>query len=98
MLEAGEDPLFIVRRLVILASEDVGLADPQALMVATSCQQAVHFIGMPEGFYALAEAALYVATAPKSNAGYGVQAGAAGRAGDGHRAGTAAPAQRPHAA
>ncbi len=51
MIEAGEDPLFIVRRMVILASEDVGLADPQALVVATACQQAVHFIGMPEGFF-----------------------------------------------
>ncbi len=67
MIEAGEDPLFIVRRMVILASEDVGLADPQALGVATSCQQAVHFIGMPEGFYPLAETALYLALAPKSN-------------------------------
>ncbi len=67
MVESGEDPLFIVRRMVILASEDVGLADPQALVVATACQQAVHFIGMPEGFYALAETALYLALAPKSN-------------------------------
>ncbi len=67
MVESGEDPLFIVRRLVILASEDVGLADPMALVVATSCQQAVHFIGMPEGFYAMAETALYLALAPKSN-------------------------------
>ncbi|MBK9613180.1 replication-associated recombination protein A [Candidatus Amarobacter glycogenicus] len=74
MTEAGEDPLFIVRRMVILASEDVGLADPQALVVATACQQAVHFIGMPEGFYAMAECALYLALAPKSNSagsGYG---------------------------
>lgn len=67
MVEAGEDPLFIVRRMVILASEDVGLADPQALVVATACQQAVHFVGMPEGFYALAQCALYLALAPKSN-------------------------------
>jgi putative ATPase len=67
MVEAGEDPLFIVRRMVILASEDVGLADPMALLVATACQQAVHFIGMPEGFYSLAETALYLALAPKSN-------------------------------
>ncbi len=67
MIEAGEDPLFIVRRMVILASEDVGLADPQALGVATACQQAVHFIGMPAGFYAMAETALYLALAPKSN-------------------------------
>ncbi|MEO8457228.1 MAG: replication-associated recombination protein A [Chloroflexota bacterium] len=67
MLEGGEDPLFIARRLVILASEDVGLADPAALQVAVAAQQAVHFIGMPEGFFPLAEATLYLATAPKSN-------------------------------
>ena len=67
MIEAGEGPLFILRRMVILASEDVGLADPQALVVATACQQAIHFIGMPEGFYPLAETALYLALAPKSN-------------------------------
>jgi putative ATPase len=67
MVEAGEDPLFIIRRMVILAAEDVGLADPQALVVATACQQAVHFIGMPEGFLPLAETALYLALAPKSN-------------------------------
>jgi putative ATPase len=67
MIEAGEDPLFIVRRMVILASEDVGLADPNAMVVASACQQAVHFIGMPEGFYPMAETALYLALAPKSN-------------------------------
>ncbi len=67
MLEGGEDPLFVARRLVILASEDVGLADPQALQVTVAAQQAVHFIGMPEGFYPLAEATIYLATAPKSN-------------------------------
>jgi putative ATPase len=67
MLEGGEDPLFIARRIVILASEDIGLADPQALQVAVAAQQAVHFIGMPEGFYPLAEATIYLATAPKSN-------------------------------
>jgi putative ATPase len=67
MIEAGEDPLFIVRRMVVLAAEDVGLADPQALQVAVACQQAVHFIGMPEGFYPMAEACLYLALAPKSN-------------------------------
>jgi putative ATPase len=67
MLEGGEDPLFIARRLVILASEDVGLADSRALSVAIAAQQAVHFIGMPEGFYPLAHATLYLATAPKSN-------------------------------
>jgi putative ATPase len=67
MVEAGEDPLFVVRRMVILAAEDVGLADPQALSVAVACQQAVHFIGMPEGFLPMAECALYLALAPKSN-------------------------------
>ena len=67
MIEGGEDPLFIARRLVILAAEDVGLADPQALQVAMAAQQAVHFVGMPEGFYPLAEATIYLATAPKSN-------------------------------
>jgi putative ATPase len=68
MIESGEDPLFIVRRLVILASEDIGLADSRALQVAVAAQQAVHFIGMPEGYYPLAHAVLYLATAPKSNA------------------------------
>ena len=67
MLEAGEDPLFVARRLVILAAEDVGLADPHALGVAVAAQQAAHFVGMPEGYLPLAEAALYLATAPKSN-------------------------------
>jgi len=70
MLEAGEDPLYIARRLVRFASEDVGMADPQALVVAIAAQQAVHFIGMPEGNLALAEAAVYLATAPKSNSLY----------------------------
>ena len=67
MLEAGEDPLFCARRMVILAAEDVGLADPAALGVAVAAQQAAHFVGMPEGYLPLAEAALYLATAPKSN-------------------------------
>ena len=70
MLEAGEDPLYIVRRLIRFASEDVGMADPQALVVATSAQQAVHFVGMPEGNLALAQAVVYLATAPKSNSLY----------------------------
>jgi putative ATPase len=70
MLEAGEDPLYIVRRLIRFASEDVGMADPQALVVATSAQQAVHFMGMPEGNLALAQAVVYLATAPKSNSLY----------------------------
>jgi putative ATPase len=67
MLEAGEDPNFVARRLVILASEDVGLADPMALPVAVAAQQAAHFIGMPEALFPLTEAALYLARAPKSN-------------------------------
>ncbi len=67
MIEAGEDPLFIVRRMVILAAEDVGLADPQALMVAVACQQAVHFVGLPEAVLPMAECCLYLALAPKSN-------------------------------
>jgi putative ATPase len=74
MLEAGEDPLYVVRRLVRFASEDVGLADPRALEQAVAAQQAVHFVGMPEGALALAQAVVYLAVAPKSNAlyaGYG---------------------------
>jgi putative ATPase len=67
MIEAGEDPLFIARRLVILAAEDVGLAQPHALPVAVAAQQAVHFVGMPEGMLPLAEATLFLALAPKSN-------------------------------
>jgi putative ATPase len=70
MLEAGEDPLYIVRRLIRFASEDVGMADPQALVVCVAAQQAVHFIGMPEGNLALAQAVVYLATAPKSNSLY----------------------------
>jgi putative ATPase len=68
MLEAGEDPLYVARRLVRFASEDIGNADPQALSVAVAAKDAVHFIGMPEGNTALAQAAIYLATAPKSNA------------------------------
>jgi len=67
MLESGEDPLYVARRIVRFASEDVGLADPQALPFAVSAMQAVHLIGMPEGALALAEAAVYLALAPKSN-------------------------------
>jgi putative ATPase len=67
MLYAGEDPRFILRRLVILAGEDIGLADPMGLVVANSAIQAFEFIGMPEGMYPIVEATLYLATAPKSN-------------------------------
>ena len=70
MVEAGEDPMYVARRLVRFASEDVGNADPQALLVAMAARDALHFIGMPEGNTALAQAALYLATAPKSNATY----------------------------
>ena len=70
MVEAGEDPLFIVRRMVIFAEEDIGNADPRALQIAVAAQQAVHFVGMPEGRIPLAQAVTYLATAPKSNAAY----------------------------
>jgi putative ATPase len=74
MLEAGEDPLYVARRLIRMASEDVGMADPRALEVAVAAMQAVHFVGLPEGDLALAQATVYLALAPKSNAlytGYG---------------------------
>ena len=67
MLAAGEDPRFILRRLIILAGEDIGLADPQGLVVASAAASAFDFIGLPEGVYPIAEATLYLATAPKSN-------------------------------
>src|SRR5438105_3335237 len=70
MLEAGEDPLYIVRRLIRFASEDIGMADSQALVVCVAAQQAVHFVGLPEANLALAQAVIYLATAPKSNALY----------------------------
>ncbi len=70
MLEAGEDPLYIMRRLLRFASEDVGMADPQALLVCVAAQQAVHFVGLPEANLALAQAVIHLATAPKSNALY----------------------------
>ncbi|MET0134154.1 MAG: replication-associated recombination protein A [Kibdelosporangium sp.] len=101
MVEAGEDPRFIARRLVVHASEDIGMADPTALQVAVAAQQAVQFIGMPEGRLALAQATIHLATAPKSNAVIvaidsalsDVRAGAAGNVPahlrDGHYAGAA---------
>jgi putative ATPase len=70
MLEAGEDPLYLARRVVRMAVEDIGLADPQALVVANAAKEAYDFLGSPEGDLAIAEAVLYVATAPKSNATY----------------------------
>jgi len=81
MIESGEDPMYVARRLVRFASEDVGNADPQALVVAMAARDALHFIGLPEGNTALAQAALYLATAPKSNATY-LAYGAAAAAAD----------------
>jgi putative ATPase len=70
MVEAGEDPLFIARRMIIFAAEDIGNADPQALQVAVAAKDAVHFVGLPEGKIPLAQATTYLATAPKSNASF----------------------------
>ncbi len=70
MVEAGEDPLFIARRMIIFAAEDIGNADPRALQVAVAAKDAVHFVGLPEGKIPLAQATTYLATAPKSNASY----------------------------
>ncbi|MBX3091466.1 MAG: replication-associated recombination protein A [Cryobacterium sp.] len=70
MIEAGEDPRFIARRIIVLAAEDVGMADPNALVIAVAAADAVQYIGMPEGRIPLAEAVVYLATAPKSNASY----------------------------
>ena len=70
LLEGGEDPRFICRRLILSASEDIGLGDPNALPLAVACQQAVEFVGMPEGFIPLAETTVYLALAPKSNSTY----------------------------
>ena len=70
MLDAGEDPLFIARRIIVLSSEDIGMANPQALPISIAAQQAVSFLGMPEGRIPLAEATVYLATSPKSNSAY----------------------------
>src|SRR5262249_55126361 len=70
MLDAGEDPLFLARRVVRMAVEDIGLADPQALVIANAAKDAYDFLGSPEGELAIAEAVIYVATPPKSNAVY----------------------------
>jgi putative ATPase len=77
MLEAGEDPLFIARRVVRMAIEDIGLADPGALAIALAAKDAYDFLGSPEGELAIANAVLYAATAPKSNAAYTALQGAA---------------------
>jgi putative ATPase len=70
MLDAGEDPLYLARRIVRMAVEDIGLADPQALVIANAAKDAYDFLGSPEGELAIAQALIYVATAPKSNAAY----------------------------
>jgi putative ATPase len=70
MFDAGEDPLFLARRIVRMAVEDIGMADPQALAVANAAKEAYDFLGSPEGELAIAQAVIYVATAPKSNATY----------------------------
>src|SRR5262249_61399636 len=76
MLDAGEDPLYIARRVVRMAVEDIGLADPQALVGCNAAKDAYDFLGSPEGGLAIAQAGLYVATAPKSNAAYKVHGAA----------------------
>ena len=82
MLDAGEDPLYLARRIVRMAVEDIGLADPQALVIANAAKDAYDFLGSPEGELAIAEAVIYIATAPKSNAAYvGVRRGHAHRQG-----------------
>ena len=81
MLEGGEDPQYIARRLLRIASEDVGMADPQALVIASAAQEAVHFLGMPEGDLALAQTVVYLATAPEEQrAVHRVLEGQGGRA------------------
>jgi putative ATPase len=77
MLEAGEDPLFVARRMVIFAAEDVGNAEPQALQIAVAAKDAVHFVGLPEGRIPLAQAATFLATCPKSNAAFKAMVAAA---------------------
>lgn len=77
LLEGGEDPRFVCRRLILSASEDIGLADPAALPLAVACQQAVEFVGMPEGFIPIAETVVYLALARKSNASYAAYLNAA---------------------
>jgi putative ATPase len=70
MIEGGEDPKFIARRMIILASEDIGLANPNALLIANTCFDAIHKIGWPEGRIILSQTAVYLATSPKSNSTY----------------------------
>jgi putative ATPase len=96
MLEAGEDRLYIARRLIRMAIEDIGLADPRALEQAIAAMQAVHFLGIPEGDLALAQAAIYLCAAPKSDASYRALGAVTGGRGEHHRrAGPDEPAQCP---
>ena len=95
MITAGEDPKFIVRRLIISASEDIGNADPRALQVAVAAAQALDYVGLPEAQYALAQATIYLAVAPKSNrSGHRVRRRDGGRHGAGLAARAQPPAQR----
>ena len=95
MLDAGDDARFIARRLVILASEDVGMADPQGLVVASAAAHAVELVGLPEAQLNLAHAVVYLATAPKSNrVTVALGAGPGGRADRGHQRRAAPPARR----
>ena len=95
MIEAGEDPRFIARRLIVHASEDVGMADPSALQVAVAAAQAVEFVGLPEARINLAQAVIHLSLAPKSNAVVrAINAAAGRRAGRAGRAGARAPARR----
>ena len=95
MIESGEDALYVARRLVRFASEDIGNADPRALTITMAAKDAVHFLGMPEGNTALAQAAIFMALAPKSNAVYQrLQRGRGGGVHRRRRTGPAAPAQR----
>ena len=97
MIEAGEDPLFIARRMVIFAAEDIGNADPQALQVAVAAKDAVHFVGLPGGRIPLAQAVTYLASAPKSNASYKAMLAAAQDVrGTRRLAGAVASAKRSH--
>ena len=97
MLEAGEDARFIARRLVILASEDIGMADPQSLLIADAAARAVEFVGLPEAQLNLAQAVIHLATAPKSNAVVTAhRAGAEPTCGTGRRAGVPAHLRDAH--
>jgi putative ATPase len=98
MIDAGEDPMFIARRIVILAGEDVGLGDPQALVIAAAAQQATHLIGLPEAYYPLAEATVYLALAPKSDSLKRGLAELNRDLAETRRSGPAPPAQRADAA